>query len=220
MEKTKTILVLYGGGGLSSEVFELAKVINRWDEILFVDDAVSEYHKDTIKLEDLTERVSKFVSDKYEFIISVGEPKLRKLLYGKISAIKNITPTTLIHPSAFIATNSEILPGAIVNFNCFVSANVKIDKNVYLQPISSIGHNTEIKAHSVISTFSSIAGNCSVGECAYVGMNATLIQESTIGDNTIVGMGSVVMKSFESNLTLLGNPARIISNNENNKVFK
>jgi sugar O-acyltransferase (sialic acid O-acetyltransferase NeuD family) len=220
MGKTKKVLFIYGKGGLASEVRELVNLLNKWDSKYFIDDSDDNLDPNTMSFLLLKSKLDDFKDSALEFVVAVGEPKLRKVLYDKILSLKLIKPTSLIHPSAFIASSAKLNEGVIINYNCFISAEVNIENNVYLQPMSSIGHNSIIHSHSVISTFASIAGNCSVGECSYIGMNASVIQRATIGDNTIVGMGTIIMKSFGSNLTIIGNPGRVISNNEENRVFK
>ena len=53
----------------------------------------------------------------------------------------------------------------------------------------------------------------------YIGPGAKLYGKITIGNNVAIGANAVVNKSFGSNITIAGIPAKIISNNgakENN----
>ncbi|MDA9284271.1 hypothetical protein N9P61_02070 [Flavobacteriaceae bacterium] len=48
-----------------------------------------------------------------------------------------------------------------------------------------------------------------IGENCWIGANAIILPSVKLGDNVIVGAGSIVTKSFPSNSTIKGNPARI-----------
>jgi acetyltransferase-like isoleucine patch superfamily enzyme len=45
---------------------------------------------------------------------------------------------------------------------------------------------------------------------ASIGSGATLLGGITIGENAIVGAGSVVTKDVPPNVTVVGNPARVL----------
>ncbi len=49
-----------------------------------------------------------------------------------------------------------------------------------------------------------------IGDNVFIGDSAIFRGGVSIGDNCIVGAGSVVTKSFESNLVVAGNPARVL----------
>ena len=55
--------------------------------------------------------------------------------------------------------------------------------------------------------------NTYIGDNCIVGIGAIILAGLKIGDNVVVGAGSVVTKDVPSNVTVAGNPARIIKNN-------
>ncbi len=57
------------------------------------------------------------------------------------------------------------------------------------------------------------------GDNVYVAANATVVGDIYIGDNTIIGAGSVVTKDIPGNCVVVGNPARIIKNIDNDSVL-
>ena|ERR1700761_4856530 len=53
--------------------------------------------------------------------------------------------------------------------------------------------------------------NCPrIGNNVDIGANVVIIGDIEIGDNVIIGAGSVVTKSFPSNCTIVGNPAKVL----------
>lgn len=56
-------------------------------------------------------------------------------------------------------------------------------------------------------------GNASItyiGDNVFIGMNAIILMGTKIGNNCIIGAGSVVTGTFEDNLVIAGNPAKIV----------
>lgn len=49
-----------------------------------------------------------------------------------------------------------------------------------------------------------------IGDNCWLGADVTVIGGVTLGDNVVVGAGSVVTKSFDDNVVIAGNPARVI----------
>jgi len=83
-----------------------------------------------------------------------------------------------------------------------------------------IGHDARVMANSVLSSQVNLGGGATVGDSTYIGMGALIKEGIKIGSNSIIGMGSVVYNDIPDGVIALGNPARVIRNNENQKVFK
>ena len=216
------ILGIYGAGGLGREVYELANVINnvdnRWTEIIFIDDGevVDNPRKKLIlKFEDVKKEIS---SKDIEFCIAIGEPVIRKTLYNKLVA-EDIEITNLIHPEVYIPKSTKVGKGTIINKFVSITCDIVIGKNVYVHPMACIGHDSVIGNHAIISSFVDVAGNCNIGDCAFLAINVIMKQGTFIGANSIVGLASVVHRDIKEGVIALGNPARAMKNNENQRVF-
>ena len=57
-----------------------------------------------------------------------------------------------------------------------------------------------------------VFGKIKIGSNVFIGINCIILLNTTIGDNCIVGAGSVVRGQFPDNSVIVGNPAKVISN--------
>lgn len=219
-------LAIYGAGGLGRELLELARQINetspRWDKMLFVVDR--EYYNSDNSIingiEVITFETAKIIysKDELELVIAQGEPIEREKLKRKIDST-GYNLTTLIHPNVYIPQSAKIGVGVIIQSNCFISCNTTIKDNALIQGSAILGHDASVGYNSVVSSLCLLAGGVTVGNETYLGVNTVIKEKLIIGSNTIIGMGSSVFRNIENNVIALGNPARIIKRNENNKVF-
>tara|TARA_B100001758_G_C18300232_1_gene551901 strand:- start:330 stop:986 length:657 start_codon:yes stop_codon:yes gene_type:complete len=216
------VLGIYGAGGLGREVYELAISINfrnqRWSKIVFIDDAKKHYNPRNLPVYNFSEIEDNFSLEEIEFCIAIGEPSVRKILFEKLIK-SNIAISTLIHPTVEIPKSTTIGKGTIINKLTSISCDGVIGENVYIHPMACIGHDSIIGNHSIISSFVDVAGDCSVGDCAFLAINVIMKQGTSIGANSIVGLASVVHRDIKEGVIALGNPARPMKNNENQRVF-
>jgi serine O-acetyltransferase len=87
---------------------------------------------------------------------------------------------------------------------------------IVVSPLSKIGAWCRIHPSTSVGEYNG-APQC--GDFVYIGPGAKLYGNITIGNNVAIGANAVVNKSFGSNITIAGIPAKIISNNgakENN----
>jgi len=217
------ILGIYGSGGLGREVLDLAREINNrvkiWEKIIFINDFKPELVINGAEVFTFDEFKANFTASYAELVVAVGEPKVRQVLREKI-VTSGYSLTSLVHPIAFIGSETQIGDGAIIQFGSFISCNVKIGTNVLIQPNSSVGHDSIIGNDAVISSYVGISGNCTIGERAYIGVSVPIKEKASIGAYSIVGMGSVVLRDIPENVIALGNPARAMKNNDEGRVFK
>lgn len=215
------ILAIYGTGGLGREVLEIVNKINKTlDDIIFIDDINFGRNLDSIKVLSFEEAIRKYKNFELKFVIAVGEPELRRILFDKV-VYAGYSFETLIHPTVDVPSGITLGRGVVICkqsvFNC---KDIIIGDNVYVQPHVVIGHDIKIGSHSIIAPLVCIGGATTIGECVYVGMLSAIRENLNIGDHSIIGMGSMVFRDIPEKVIAIGNPARVMRRNENNKVFK
>jgi len=214
------ILLIYGSGGFGREVHDLAKRINNkeklWSEISFIDDVRKENNLNGIRVYKFEEILS--LKD-VECIVALGEPVSREKLYNRLKQ-NNLKIATLVDPTAIVSDFSVIEEGCIISAFSLIANSAYIKANSVIQAFTNIGHDVVVGRHSVISSGVFPGGGSIFEDKVYVGLGAVIKEKLRIGTNSIVGMGSCVFSDVPSDMIVLGNPARVIRRNEDNKIFR
>lgn len=221
------ILCIYGASGLGKEFCYSAVVINstekRWEDIIFVDDTPEKSGttfegKLVLNFEDTLKKYDK--SD-IEFLIAVGEPSSKDLLYKKLKE-NGLSVTNMYPVGVVIPESAKLGEGVVIQSpsSSGTSAGSVIGNNVLIQGNVVLGHDIVVGDNSVISSLAFIGGNTVIGKNTYIAPHACLRNGITIGDNCVIGMGSVVTKDIPANSVAYGSPARVVRTVEGeNKVF-
>jgi sugar O-acyltransferase (sialic acid O-acetyltransferase NeuD family) len=213
-------LGIYGAGGLGKEICDTAlmSIADRYEEILFIDDAKDfhEYYGKKVLTFEIF--IKEFSNDNCEIIIGVGEPSVRSDLFQKVNDYA-YRFATIIHPTSVVSSSCTLGQGVYIGPFSFVSSESSVGDNVIIQPHAMIGHDAIIGFSTIISSNVVIAGKCSVGKRAYIALNVSVEQNVNIGDDSIIGMASCVNRDIQSDVIAMGYPARVLKKNDEKRVF-
>ncbi|MBO1003222.1 NeuD/PglB/VioB family sugar acetyltransferase [Pseudogracilibacillus auburnensis] len=146
------------------------------------------------------------------FIVAIGNNKIRFNLMNKINQIGGKTPS-LIHPSAIISPSAQMGKGVYVQANVYIWTNVKIDDFCIISPGVVIAHHTTIGKACLISTLTGVGASINIEDKVFLGMKSTIVTGlHEIGENSIIGAGAVVLKDIEKESVYAGVPAKKIRN--------
>jgi sugar O-acyltransferase (sialic acid O-acetyltransferase NeuD family) len=216
-------LYIYCAGGFGKEVMDVARRRNnathQWRDIKFVDDALAVDVKYGAQVMSFDQVIANDGLDQAEFLIAAGEPVVRRKIREKLEKA-NAKLGRLIDVSTVVADTAQVSDGIIITPLCSISSDAVLARNSCVNTMSIIGHDVLIGENSVISSMVNMGGACIVGENSYIGMGALIKEGIKIGSNSIVGMGSVVYNDIPDGVIALGNPARVMRNNADQKVFK
>jgi sugar O-acyltransferase (sialic acid O-acetyltransferase NeuD family) len=205
-------IVIYGAGGLGIEVENIIKRLNatkserdRYNIVGYITthgdgDSDMVIGDENILLEQ----------PELNVVLAIGSPMAR-LSIGKrlLQSIGRSRMPCIIDPSVIIDHSTlSIGAGAIVAQNVVGTVNVCLGDFCYINLSCTIGHGASIGFGSVVNPGVNISGDVDVGAGVLVGTGATILEKLMIFDHSIVGGGSVVTKSVNSAMTVVGVPAK------------
>jgi len=91
------------------------------------------------------------------FIVAIGNNKIRKQIYQKLS--KHFSTTNITHPNAFLSQLVEIKLGNVILAGAVINANSKIGENNIINSLVLIDHDTTIASHCHLSQGSVLGSN-------------------------------------------------------------
>ena len=79
---------------------------------------------------------------------------------------------------------------------------------------STIGHDTVVGSFTSINGGVQITGDVKVGSECFFGVGSLVINKRNVGDRAIIGAGSVVIRNVRPDVTVFGNPAKIVKGSD------
>jgi sugar O-acyltransferase (sialic acid O-acetyltransferase NeuD family) len=216
-------LYIYCAGGFGKEIMDVARrrneVSHQWGDVHFIDDVIVEKERYGARVLKFDEMIQAGLINDAAIVIANGEPKARNILCQKVQEAGGRLDQ-LVDSSSIITKSARLEAGVVITPLCSVSSDAYLEMNSCVNTMSIIGHDVHIGKNTVISSMVNIGGGCVVGHDSYIGMGALIKEGVKIGSHAIVGMGSVVYQDIPDGVIALGNPARVMRNNTDQKVFK
>lgn len=124
---------------------------------------------------------------------------------------KNGLPAaTIIHKTAFVASDATLGEGSQIMAMSAVCTNAAIGKACIINTAASVDHCCRIGNGVHIAPGARLAGEVFVEDFAFIGTGAIILPGIKIGSKAIIGAGAVVTKNVSPHATVAGNPAHTI----------
>ena len=207
----KKEIYIIGAGTYGEAMFELADILG-YDVKSFYDE--DDNKLDTmvmdVKVIDKVSNLDENTIKNKNFIVAIGENKIRQEIMEKINTLGGLTPT-LIHPLATISPSAIIGNGVYIQANAYIWTKVRIDDYTIISPNVVICHHTSIGKACLISNVSGIGASIEVKDRVFIGMGCTIATGiNVVGENSIIGAGGVLLEDVDKNCVYAGIPAKKI----------
>ena len=140
--------------------------------------------------------------------IGIGNGKLRQKISHRLFANENISFPILRSPSAEMSDSVRIGRGSVITSKCILTVDIEIGDFFFCNLASTVGHDCKFGNYVTLNPGVNVSGNVILGDCVTVGTGACIIQDLSIGNNSTIGAGAAVVRDVESDVTVVGVPAR------------
>ena len=203
MNKNK--LVIIGAGGHGRVVADIAYKMNKWQQIIFMDDDETIKSSMGIKVVGKTNDVPMYIDD-CDIFVAIGDNIKREKILRWLEREGASIPT-LIHPKAIIGEEVEIGMGTVIMPGAIINCCTKIGKGCIINTGATIDHDNIIEDYVHISPGVHLAGAVSVGKGTWLGIGSIVINNIVIISHCKIGAGAVVVRNINKEGTYIGIPA-------------
>lgn len=186
---------LYGAGGHAKVIIDILNASSQKITKIFDDNYISP------NLHGISVSPPDFFDDD-EFIISIGNNHIRKLVSTKMQHAKF---GIAVHPSAIISPYAEIGEGSVIMQGAIVQSGAKIGRHCIINTGASVDHDCTIGDYVHISPKVALCGNVTVGEGTLIGVGSSIVPGINIGSWALVYAGSVVTRNLPDRCAAGGN---------------
>ena len=216
------IYAVYGSGGYAREVMPLLRdYVNTKSqlnncEFIFIDDfeAIKGKVNGSLVL-SFDNLVEKYNSSNIKRCIAIADKKVREKLAQK--CIDNgVKMMSVKANNTVVMDEVTIGEGFVLSPFVTITSNSSIGKSFQANIYSYVAHDCVIGDFVTFAPSVKCNGNVHIKNGVFVGTGAiiypgTKYSPIVIGKNSKVGAGAVVTKSVPDNVTVIGNPARVVT---------
>jgi sugar O-acyltransferase (sialic acid O-acetyltransferase NeuD family) len=156
--------------------------------------------------------VFNYAADQVELVNGLGSIAVttrRKSLYNYFKE-HGYRFSSIIHPSAVIASGANIAEGVQVMAGVVIQPGISIGENTIINTGAIVDHDCIIGSHVHLAPGVTLSGGVQVCEGVHIGTGATVIQGVRIGRGCIIGAGTLVLEDIPEGATAVGIPARVV----------
>lgn len=213
------LYAIYGASGCGRSLMPVARqqLLREQDisEIVFIDDALKEMGMvNGHRAMNYQAFLNETASEKY-VQIAIANSRVREKIANRLEA-DGIGLWSISADNVILMDDAEITEGAALSPFVTITSNIKIGKCFHANLYSYVEHDCIIGDFVTFAPSVKCNGNIHIEDHAYIGAGAVIKQGTPeqpliIGRGAIVGMGAVVTKSVPAGVTVVGNPARILT---------
>jgi sugar O-acyltransferase (sialic acid O-acetyltransferase NeuD family) len=202
-------LALLGASG-HGKVIADAALLARWDEVIFFDDAWPDRaHNGPWPVvgttQDLLAQLQRFDG----VLIAIGNCSTRWAKHREFEAA-GAQMATVVHPAAVVSKYARLGPGTVVMAAAVVNAGAELGAACIINTGATVDHDCVLGPAVHVCPGAHVSGDVKIGSGTWVGVGSAIKQGVTLGERVMVGAGAVVIRSVADDVTVVGNPARVM----------
>lgn len=198
-------LLIIGASGHGRVVADIAKKMNKWEDIAFLDDDKNIQFPIVIG----TTKDAFLYINNYDIFVAIGNNKTREKLQEQLKNAGANIPI-LIHPSAIIGEMVKVGIGTALMAGAVVNCCSTIGEGCIINTGAIIDHDNMVDDYVHISPGVCLAGTVKVGRGSWLGIGSIVSNNVNIISDSKIGAGAVVVRDITEPGTYVGVPVRRI----------
>jgi sugar O-acyltransferase (sialic acid O-acetyltransferase NeuD family) len=213
------LYAIYGASGCGRSLMPVARAqlkrLGNPAEIVFIDDSlVAETIINSHRAMNYAAFKAQPATQK-KVLIAIANSHVREKIAQRLK-MDGIQLWSIIADNVVLMDQIELAEGSALSPFVTIGSNVKIGKCFQANLYSYVEHDCVIGDFVTFAPGVKCNGNIHIHAHAYIGAGAMIKQGTpdqplVIGRGAVVGMGAVVTKSVPAGVTVVGNPARILT---------
>lgn len=192
----KESLYILGAGGHGKVVCDVARSLNVFSEIYFLDDNYEMYPAHAgVRVLGGFDTWQQYAGDGSLFFVALGDCSIRRTFFDALSRggarlCNLVSPLATISESVSMGSGVLVMPGAIVN------ADVRLKSNIIVNSGAIIEHDCIIGSHSHLAPGSILTGGVVIGQGVLIGAGALACPNIRITDHVTLAAGAVAISDL------------------------
>ena len=203
-------LYIYGASGHAKVIVDIAERMGAWKICVILDDNAASEMFLGYPVRNSEECLSHLDPRRDNLVIAIGANAARRRI-GAILSARGFHLPALFHPSAVIGRDVIVGAGTVVMAGVIVNPATTIGGFCILNTGCTVDHDNQLGQAVHISPGAHLAGGVTIGDESWVGIGASVIQQRKIGCRCMIGAGAVVIDDVSDDVTVVGVPARPVS---------
>lgn len=208
MKRIGRTLAVLGAGGHGRVVADCADALG-WPDICFFDDNPPAIASTSWPVVGSGSSLIESVADFDGVVVGIGQSSVRLAWHRRLAA-NGAQMISLVHPNASVSRRAKLGSGTVVFAGAVINIGSKIGEASIVNTGATVDHDSILADGVHISPGAHLGGGVKVGEESWIGLGASIREGIVIGARVRVGAGTVVVKSVDDDLTVVGNPARVL----------
>jgi sugar O-acyltransferase (sialic acid O-acetyltransferase NeuD family) len=189
-------LIIYGGGGHGKSLIDLILVQEGYTIVGIIDDGLAEGEEilgfPVIgKGQDLAHWREEGIQLAVNAVGGIGNISRRIGVFTRLIQAGFVFPT-LIHPTAFVESSSELDQGVQVFPHAYIGSEVKVGFGTIVNTAAVVSHDCILESYVNIAPGTLLAGGVIIEEGVLVGMGVTVNLNVRIGTGAVIGNSAVI----------------------------
>ena len=155
-------LLILGAGQYGQMAAEIAQEMGTFAKIAFLDDSFLACHPEqATRVEGSLADLPKFAADYRYGFVAIGNPALRRKLTEQLLQ-NNMTPATLMHPTAYVSPSAKLEQG------CCIEPNATVQTGATLKTATFIASGAVVRHNAIVGEYCHVDCNAVVNSTANV----------------------------------------------------